>query len=293
MIETASDASSRLDRLIAMTRAARRQTFDGRASATRRLRAPSTARCEQARPRAWETLDDVLGGFGLWGSYRSLPRARNGQSRLSRRRLCFVPPRLRRGCLFFSLEMTPTPVSSGLLTDRVHGGQSIFYGMFSGAGISMMMIAIRFAASRRQSSIGLPVTIEGGRGLTITDVSVRARQTSWYRHDGGSLDVVFVDHMLLPGTAALYAKPGARDGRNLGRSRIPRKRLNVAVVALCQAQPASGGRGEQAPLDYLIWNAIAGASRTRVDRHVPGLPSLYYLDARGGRRRRNPAHGEA
>ena len=205
MIETAS-MRRRGDELIAMTRSGERQTFDGRALAKRPSRT-STARMRTIRPRACETSTTFL-AVGLWGAIGRCRAPWNGQSAFtnissaaSRKSSARVPVLQSRD------DAQPDQLKAS--TDLAFTADNpIFY---------EDVLRRRDIDDRKRSRLQqtkaildqLPITIEVERGLTITDVSVRARKlAAQYEHDGGSLDVVFVDHMLLLRASQRYAETG-------------------------------------------------------------------------------------
>lgn len=247
MIETASDASSRLDELIAMTRSGERQTFDGKSIGDAAFAHLDSTDANNPTT-GLRDLDDVLGGWPMGELSVVAARPGMGKSAFATSALLRAA-KARRGCLFFSLEMTPNQISSRLLTDLAFTADNpIFY---------EDVLRRRDIDDRKRSRLQqakaildqLPITIEVERGLTITDVSVRARKlAAQYEHDGGSLDVVFVDHMLLLRASQRYAGNRVREVAEIsdGLASLA-KELNVAVVALCQLNRQVEGRENKRP----------------------------------------------
>lgn len=95
-----------------------------------------------------------------------------------------------------------------------------------------------------------PLRIEEQRGLSIADISARSRK--WrdvFVRDGGSLDVVFVDHMLLVKPSSRYSGNRVREVAEIsdGLASLA-KELECAVVALCQLNRGVEGRDEKRPM---------------------------------------------
>ena len=291
MIETASDAlvaARRIDRHDPERRAANVRRQEHRRSG---LRAPRQHGCEQsdhglARPRRRS------GGWPM-GSYRSLPRARNGQvgfrnigSAACRQGSARMP--------VLQSRNDPQPDQFEAADGScVHGGQSDFL-----RGCSQAPDIDDRKRSRLQQAKAildqLPITIEVERGLTITDVSVRARKlAAQYEHDGGSLMSCSSITCCCSELRSATRETGcARWRKSRTDSASLAKELNVAVVALCQLNRQVEGRENKRPglSDLRDSGAIEEDASTVTFLYRPA----YYLERmKAGRRRRNPAHGEA
>lgn len=246
VIETALDATARLDELVAMSRSGERQTFDSAGiTSTAFEHLDST---EAMNPTTGlKDLDDVLGGWPKGELSVVAARPGMGKSAFATSALLRAA-KARRGCLFFSLEMTATQIGARLLTDLAFTADSpIFY-----EDVLKKRINPRQRERLQQAKAivdQLPLTIEVERGLTVTDVAVRARKLSaQYERDGGSLDVVFVDHMLLLRASQRYSGNRVREVAEIsdGLATLA-KELNVAVVALCQLNRQVEGRENKRP----------------------------------------------
>jgi len=154
----------------------------------------------------------------------------------------------KRWCLFFSLEMTGKQLGSRLLTDIAYThSDPIFYQDVLKRKIddrqrARLMQAREFIAS-------LPIIIEEQRGLTISDIMARSRKVARkFEDDGGSLDVIFVDHMLLVKPSQRYSGNRVREVAEIsdGLATLA-KQLNCAVVALCQLNRGVEGRDVKRP----------------------------------------------
>ena len=127
--------------------------------------------------------------------------------------LSFARAKARHGCLFFSWKMTAKQIGARILADQAFVARDpIFY-----EDVLKRKIDERQRQRLHQSKEIIsqyPFIIEEQRGLTITDIAVRARKVAAkYESEGGSLEVVFVDHMLLIRPSQRYA------GNPCGRSR--------------------------------------------------------------------------
>lgn len=246
IVETACDAAARLDELIAMSRSGVRQTFGGEAIAT--VVSKHFDSVDEKNPTTGlKDLDEVLGGWPKGELSVVAARPGMGKSAFATHALVRAAKN-RMGCLFFSLEMTPLQISSRILTDLAFTADNpIYY-----EDILKRRIDERQRARLDQAKAivdQLPLTIEVERGLTVTDVAVRARKlAAQYEHDGGSLDVVFVDHMLLLRASQRYAGNRVREVAEIsdGLASLA-KELNVAVVALCQLNRQVEGRENKRP----------------------------------------------
>lgn len=202
-------------------------------------------------------LDAVLGGWPK--GELSVVAARPGMGKS-----CFATNALIRaaqaghGCMFFSLEMTARQLGARLLTDMaygyvkrtvVHSAQNTvaFYQDLLRRNVQHLDFEKLNAA--RNALDRLPITIEEQRGLTITDVATRARKLATkLDKDGGTLDVLFVDHMLLVKPSSRYSGNRVREVAEIsdGLASLA-KELNTAVVALCQLNRGVEGRESKRP----------------------------------------------
>jgi replicative DNA helicase len=246
LIETASEASARLDDLIAMARGGDRLTFGGEQITS--VVADHFSSSDVNNPTTGlKDLDDVLGGWPKGELSVVAARPGMGKSAFATHALVRAA-KARRGCLFFSLEMTPLQISSRMLTDLAFTADNpIFYEDILKRRVDERQRARLDAAQAIVAQ--LPLTIEVERGLTLTDVAVRSRKlAAQYAHDGGSLDVIFVDHMLLLRASQRYAGNRVREVAEIsdGLASLA-KELNVAVVALCQLNRQVEGRENKRP----------------------------------------------
>lgn len=202
-------------------------------------------------------LDAVLGGWPK--GELSVVAARPGMGKS-----CFATNALIRaaqaghGCMFFSLEMTARQLGARLLTDMAFGyvkpteiyscqDTVAFYQDLLRRDVQHLDFDKLKAA--RNALERLPITIEEQRGLTITDIATRARKlAAKLDKDGGTLDVLFVDHMLLVKPSSRYSGNRVREVAEIsdGLASLA-KELNTAVVALCQLNRGVEGRESKRP----------------------------------------------
>jgi replicative DNA helicase len=201
-------------------------------------------------------LDEVLGGWPK--GELSVVAARPGMGKS-----CFATnaliqaAKVGHGCMFFSLEMTARQLGSRLLTDAAFGYKKpeVTYSCQQPALYQDLLRRNESRLNRaklqeaRDFLAKLPITIEEQRGLTITDIAARARKLATkLDKDGGTLDVLFVDHMLLVKPSSRYSGNRVREVAEIsdGLASLA-KDLNCAVVALCQLNRGVEGRESKRP----------------------------------------------
>lgn len=152
------------------------------------------------------------------------------------------------GCQFFSLEMTERQLGARMLTDVAYNSQRPI--MYQDVLRREVQDLDRPRLNQARGILDkLPISIEEQRGLTISDIIARARKLAdKYDKDGGTLDVVFVDHMLLVRPSSRYAGNRVREVAEIsdGLASLA-KELNCAVVALCQLNRGVEGRDSKRP----------------------------------------------
>lgn len=152
------------------------------------------------------------------------------------------------GCQFFSLEMTERQLGARMLTDIAYNSQRPI--MYQDVLRRQVQDLDRPRLMQAHAILDkLPISIEEQRGLTISDIIARARKLAdKYDKDGGTLDVVFVDHMLLVRPSSRYAGNRVREVAEIsdGLASLA-KELQCAVVALCQLNRGVEGRDSKRP----------------------------------------------
>lgn len=152
------------------------------------------------------------------------------------------------GCMFFSLEMTERQLGARMLTDvaYIKDRPILYQDVLRRKVVDLDRPRLIQA---RDILAKFPITIEEQRGLTITDIATRSRKlAAQYDKDGETLDVVFVDHMLLVKPSSRYSGNRVREVAEIsdGLASLA-KELDCAVVALCQLNRGVEGRDSKRP----------------------------------------------
>lgn len=244
--EIISEATSGLDDIAASFRQGKRLVYDAAGAADAAFEHLDGS--ERTSPTTGLVdLDKSLGGWPKGELSVVAGRPGMGKSAFATTALLRAG-KARHGCLFFSLEMTGKQLGSRLLTDIAYTRHDpIFYQdvlkrKISDAARARLEKAREFLAS-------LPVIIEEQRGLSISEIIARSRKVAQkFENDGGSLDVIFVDHMLLVKPSQRYAGNRVREVAEIsdGLATLA-KQLNCAVVALCQLNRSVEGRDIKRP----------------------------------------------
>lgn len=241
-----ADASQRLDEIAASIRQSARRSFDGAGIADATFAHLDST--DRANPTTGlEALDRMLGGWPKGELSVVAGRPGMGKSAVATSALIRAA-KARHGALFFSLEMTAKQIGARILADHCFtAADPIEYEAILKRQIDDRQRR-RLEAARGHIA-NLPITIEEQRGLTIADIATRSRKlAAQYDQDGGSLDVIFVDHMLLVRASQRYAGNRVREVAEIsdGLATLA-KELNVAVVALCQLNRGVEGRDVKRP----------------------------------------------
>lgn len=244
--DLANEAVAKIDDVAASLRQGARCVYD--ASAITQAAFDHLTSPERTSPTTGLVdLDAMLGGWPKGELSVVAARPAMGKSAVATSALLRAA-KARHGCLFFSLEMTAKQIGSRMLTDVAYTRDNpVFYEdvlkrTIDERGTQRLRKAAEFIAA-------LPLVIEVQRGLSITDIASRSRkQAAKYERDGGSLDVVFVDHMLLVKPSQRYAGNRVREVAEIsdGLATLA-KELNCAVVALCQLNRSVEGRDSKRP----------------------------------------------
>ncbi len=139
------------------------------------------------------------------------------------------------GCLFFSLEMTAEQMDARFLANLAfRADKPILYKDIVQQKMNPEQRQRLLEASEALKS--RPIVIEVQRGLSVTDIGVRAQKTcEQFKRRGHRLDLIVVDHIGLIRPSARYAGNRVREVAEFsdGLATIA-KDLDVAMVALCQ-----------------------------------------------------------
>lgn len=240
-----ADALERLDDIAAQSRQSARLSYDAMSAATAALDFADNS--AKAITTGLTDLDRMLGGWPR--GELSVLAGRPGMGKSAVATSCLIQAAKRKnGAMFFSLEMTKKQLGSRIIADAAWSWDDpIYYQDIARRELNDRQFR------RAKDALGflkdLPIVIEEERGLTISDVTARARkQAAKWDHEGGSLDVVFVDHMLLVRPSSRYAGNRVREVAEIsdGLAALA-KELNCAVVALCQLNRGVEGREVKRP----------------------------------------------
>lgn len=245
--EIIAEATARLDEVAASSRQAARSRYDAAGAAEAAFAHMDGQSGTANPPTGLQDLDDVLGGWPK--GELSVLAGRPGMGKSAVATTCLIrAAKAKHGCMFFSLEMTAKQLGARIVTDLAYTADNPIYYE------DVLKRKLDDRAKQRLRDVysflkTLPVVIEEQRGLTISDVVTRARkQAAQWEQDGGSLDVLFVDHMLLLKASQRYAGNRVREVAEIsdGLASLA-KELNCAVVALCQLNRGVEGRDVKRP----------------------------------------------
>lgn len=242
-----ADATGSLDEIKSELSRDRRRSYDARGAAEAvfdHLDATDTAN----PTTGIKALDDMLGGWPRGELSVVAGRPGMGKSAFATTALLRAG-KARHGCLFFSLEMTAKQLGSRMLADVAYTRDRpiMYQDIFRRDLKDMDRDRLRRA---QEIMAAFPIRIEEQRGLSIADIAARSRKIAdEYERDGGALDVVFVDHMLLVKPSSRYHGNRVREVAEIsdGLASLA-KELNCAVVALCQLNRGVEGREEKRPM---------------------------------------------
>lgn len=246
VMEVIAEATDGLDEIAASFRQGKRLVYDAGGAAD-----AAFAHLDGAERTAPTTglvdLDKCLGGWPKGELSVVAGRPGMGKSAFATTALLRAG-KAKHGCLFFSLEMTGKQLGARLLTDIAYThNEPIFY-----QNVLKRLVSDRDRqrlVQARDFLRSLPVVIEEQRGLTISEIVARSRKVARkFEDDGGSLDVIFVDHMLLVKPSQRYSGNRVREVAEIsdGLATLA-KQLNCAVVALCQLNRGVEGRDVKRP----------------------------------------------
>lgn len=241
-----ADAAAKLDEVAASSRQAARSAYDAVGAADAAF-AHLESNSRSSPTTGLIDLDAKLGGWPK--GELSVLAGRPGMGKSAVATTCLLrAAKAKHGCMFFSLEMTAKQLGARILTDITYSAdRPIYYEDILNRRIDGQ--AKQRLQGAREFLSTLPIAIEEQRGLTISDIVTRARkQAAKWDNEGGSLDVIFVDHMLLVKASQRYAGNRVREVAEIsdGLASLA-KELNAAVVALCQLNRGVEGRDIKRP----------------------------------------------
>ena len=150
---------------------------------------------------------------------------------------------------FFSLEMRDEQLGARMLTDMTFtASDPIHYEDILKRRVANESHLARLQVAQQQL-VGLPIHIEEQRGLTMAEITARARKTAAALERAGTpLQMVVVDHLHIIRASNRYTNNRVRELAEIsdGLATLA-KELNVAVVALCQLNRGVEGRENKRP----------------------------------------------
>jgi replicative DNA helicase len=244
--ETVATATAMLDDVSAAYRKSVWKAFDGDDLAAAAFAHMDGT--ERASPTTGlSDLDRILGGWPKGALSVIAGRPGMGKSAVAVMAIAGAAKK-KYGCLFFSLEMSAKELGARMLCDRAFThNDPIYY-----ENILQRNLDDRHRR-RLEDARGFiaqyPILVEEQRGVNVSEIAVRSRKVAAkFESDGGSLDVIFVDHMLLVKPSSRYAGNRVREVAEIsdGLASLA-KELNVSVVALCQLNRSVEGRDIKRP----------------------------------------------
>jgi replicative DNA helicase len=183
--------------------------------------------------------------------------------------------------LYVSLEMGDVPLMQRMLADEMFEKKAISYWMLRAGRFSESDFELMMQACQRLSE--LPLRIEQQPGLSVAQISARARQMK--RKTG--LDFIVVDHLHLVRASDRYAGNRVMEvGEVTSGLKGLAKELDIAVLALCQLSRQVEGRDDKRPgLGDLKWS---GEIEQDADTVVMLYRPAYYLERKKPNERDGP-----
>jgi len=144
--------------------------------------------------------------------------------------------------VFYSLEMGDIELSQRMISDEMFDeGRMTYWQIRSGRFHESVFLRIREAADRLS---GLPLVIEQQPGLSVSQISARARQ----RKRRGKLDFIVVDHLGLIASSGRYSGSRVNEiGEMTASLKGLAKELDCAVFVLSQLNRAVEAREDKRP----------------------------------------------
>jgi replicative DNA helicase len=235
-----------LDGVLASMRPKARRQYDGFGAADlaiAHMRSPD----RRDPTTGLSDLDQILGGWPRGQLSIVAARPGMGKSAMATSAV-YRAAKAGYGCAFFSLEMTGEQLGARLLTDIAYTrDMPVYYENILKRNVTER--DERRIEVAQQQLAGLPMLIEEQRDLSIAEIAVRCRKMAReFEKNGKTLDVVFVDHMLLVQPSQRYAGNRVREVAEIsGGLATMAKEMGVAVVALCQLNRGVEGRDNKRP----------------------------------------------
>lgn len=181
------------------------------------------------------------------------------------------------GVLYVSQEMTSEQLALRALTDAAWShGRPIKYADAQRGSLSDNDLERLMEAQR--SLDGLPLIIDPQPGLTVSQITARARRVAReMTQKGQRLGLVVIDHMGLIKASSRYAGNKVQETTEVSNALKPlAKELDVAVLALCQFNRTSEtGEDKRPSLSALRWS---GAIEEDADVVIGVFRESYHLE---------------
>lgn len=248
--DLATGAVAKIDEVVASLRAKKRKAYAGAEAGTAALDllksdappAPTTGLID---------LDKMLGGWPR--GQLSVIAGRPGTGKSAVATGCVLNA-ARKGhpVCFFSLEMHDAQLGARMLTDLAFSCTEppIHYeDILKRNAMSDRVLSRLGTAQIDLEKLSPLIHIEEQRGLTVAEISARARkQAGLLQRAGTPLEVVVVDHMHIVKASDRYAGNRVRELAEIsdGLATLA-KELDVAVIGLCQLSRAVEGRENKRP----------------------------------------------
>lgn len=186
------------------------------------------------------------------------------------------------GVLYISLEMGDVPLAQRAMASKCFGqGPGIEYSRIARGRVSEQEIGRLDIASRHLDR--LPFLIEQQPGLSVSQISARARQAASYMASKGrELELVVVDHLGLVGASSRYKGDRVREiGEISAGLHGLAKELDVHVMMLSQLSRAIESRDDKRPQLHDLRES--GELEQNADVVMGVYREAYYLERKGNR----------
>lgn len=241
-----SDAVAELDDVSAASRDGKRLVYDGTEAADAAI--ANLDKIDDIDPTmGLDDLDRITGGWPRGQLSVLAGRPGMGKSAAAAGALRKAAAK-GHAALFFSLEMTREQMGSRLLADIAFTASNpIYYEDILNRRIDSHSRGRLMDARDKLAS--LPISIQEERGISMAEISSRARKHAAYLdRSGHRLGVIFVDHIGLVQASGRYAGNRVREVAEIsdGLATLA-KELDTSVVALCQLNRGVEGRENKRP----------------------------------------------
>lgn len=275
--EITTDAVAELDDVFAAAKDGKRMVYDAAGAADAAI-AHLDSSDDVYPTMGLADLDRITGGWPRGQLSVLAGRPGMGKSAAAASALRKAAAR-NHAAMFFSLEMTKQQMGARLLADMAFtAANPILY-----EDILNRRVGDRDRqrlAEARGMLRNLPIVIQEERGISLAEISARARKhAAALDRDGQRLGVIFVDHIGLVRASNRYAGNRVREVAEIsdGLATLA-KELDTSVVALCQLNRGVEGRDNKRPslADLRDSGAIEEDASTVTFVYRPA----YYLESR-------------